>query len=159
MRAESLAIFRLGVKMPAVLTSWKEIASHLGKSIRTVQRWERELGLPVRRPDLRRSGIVLADPTELDAWLHRQSTLGPLPEEGNGDRGHAESSFHQRHERLSELRQRTDLMVGKTHVLYEDLLAKRARLRTAVDSHREVTRSLRALTARHADRAKGQPAA
>lgn len=61
--------------MPAVLTSWKEIAAHLGKSIRTVQRWERELDLPVRRPDRRRSGIVLADPAELDSWLHRQACL------------------------------------------------------------------------------------
>jgi hypothetical protein len=65
--------------MPAVLTSWKEIAAHLGKSIRTVQRWERELALPVRRPDLRRSGIVLADPAELDRWLHQQQ-----PANGNG---------------------------------------------------------------------------
>jgi hypothetical protein len=66
--------------MPSVLTSWKEIAAHLGKSIRTVQRWERELGLPVRRPDRRRSGIVLADPAELDHWLHQQQ-----PAHGNGN--------------------------------------------------------------------------
>ena len=63
--------------MPAVLTSWKEIAAHLGKSIRTVQRWERELALPVRRPDLRRSGIVLAVPEELDQWLQRCMVPAP----------------------------------------------------------------------------------
>jgi hypothetical protein len=75
--------------MAAVLTSWKEISAHLGKSIRTVQRWERELGLPVRRPDLRRSGIVLADPAELDSWLHQQHTFtttadGPPQQNGKG---------------------------------------------------------------------------
>ena len=34
----------------SVLNSWKEIASYLGRSVRTVQRWEREFGLPVHRP-------------------------------------------------------------------------------------------------------------
>jgi hypothetical protein len=31
------------------LDSWKEIAAYLGRAIRTVQRWEREEGLPVHR--------------------------------------------------------------------------------------------------------------
>ena len=31
------------------LDSWKEIAAYLGRGIRTVQRWEREEGLPVHR--------------------------------------------------------------------------------------------------------------
>lgn len=55
-----------------MLTSWKEIAGFLGKSVRTVQRWERLLGLPVHRPKKSLSGIVLADPGELEAWLRSQ---------------------------------------------------------------------------------------
>jgi excisionase family DNA binding protein len=51
-----------------VLTSWKEIASYLGKGVRTVQRWEAELELPVHRPGNDRH-IVLAFPAELDAWV------------------------------------------------------------------------------------------
>lgn len=31
------------------LNSWKEIATFLGRGVRTVQRWERELQLPVHR--------------------------------------------------------------------------------------------------------------
>ncbi len=31
-----------------VLNSWKEIACYLGRGVRTVQRYERDLGLPVR---------------------------------------------------------------------------------------------------------------
>lgn len=54
------------------LTSWKEIAAHLGKGVRTVQRYE-ALGLPVRRP-ANRSGVVLAFPIELDTWA-RQRTM------------------------------------------------------------------------------------
>ncbi len=61
--------------MMSLLTSWKEIATHLGKSVRTAQRWERELGLPVRRPGQHPSGIVLADPAELDSWLKQNFLL------------------------------------------------------------------------------------
>jgi NADH pyrophosphatase NudC (nudix superfamily) len=54
-----------------VLTSWKEIAAYMGKGVRTVQRWEAEMDLPVRRPAEDRH-IVLAFPSELDAWARRQ---------------------------------------------------------------------------------------
>lgn len=53
-----------------VLTSWKEIACYLGKGVRTVQRWEQHLGLPVRRPTgAARRHIVLARRSDLDAWI------------------------------------------------------------------------------------------
>ncbi len=52
-----------------VLGSWKEIAFYFGKGVRTVQRWEREFGLPVKRPRQRAKGVVYADPEELDRWL------------------------------------------------------------------------------------------
>ena len=51
-----------------LLTSWKEIAAHLGKGVRTAQRWEREIGLPVRRPAENRH-IVVALATDLDNWI------------------------------------------------------------------------------------------
>src|SRR3954454_21539901 len=54
-----------------VLTSWKEIAAYMGKGVRTVQRWESEMELPVRRPGADRH-IVLAFPQELDAWARRE---------------------------------------------------------------------------------------
>ncbi len=60
--------------MERMLTSWKDIADYLGKSIRTVQRWERELGLPVRRPAAKQNGVVIALPEELDAWIHAMPT-------------------------------------------------------------------------------------
>ena len=59
----------------AKLTSWKEIAQYLGKGVRTVQRWEAMLGLPVRRPLGKTKGIVLADTEEIDVWV---STCTPL---------------------------------------------------------------------------------
>jgi|SRR5215469_3114596 len=50
------------------LTSWKEIASHLGRVVRTVQRWEEEEGLPVYRHIHTRGGTVYAFASELSAW-------------------------------------------------------------------------------------------
>jgi WD40 repeat protein len=49
--------------------SWKEIAAYLHRDIRTVIRWERERGLPVRRvPGVKRQA-VFAYQHEIDAWL------------------------------------------------------------------------------------------
>ncbi len=62
------------VQQPIILTSWKEIANYLGKGVRTVQRWEVEFDLPVRRPDARSKGIVHANTAELDEWLARRWT-------------------------------------------------------------------------------------
>ena len=50
------------------LDSWKEIAAHLGRDVRTVQRWERNEGLPVHRKRHGSLGSVFAYAHELDAW-------------------------------------------------------------------------------------------
>lgn len=54
--------------MSTVLTSWKEISCHLGKGVRTVQRWEIELGLPVRRSRAGARSRIFAVPEELNVW-------------------------------------------------------------------------------------------
>ena len=50
------------------LDSWKEIAAYLHRSVRTVTRWEREEGLPIRRHQHNRSGSIYAYKAELDEW-------------------------------------------------------------------------------------------
>ena len=65
--------------MPDILSSWKEIAAYLGKGVRTVQRWERELGLPVHRPDARRERIVMAFEEELARWVQGQKQMVQPP--------------------------------------------------------------------------------
>lgn len=52
-----------------ILHCWKEIAGYLSAGVRTVQRWEAECDLPVRRPRGNRRSPVLAFCSELDAWL------------------------------------------------------------------------------------------
>jgi len=54
-----------------VLNSWKEVALYLGRGVRTVQRWEQELALPVRRPRGKARSAVMALKPELDRWLVR----------------------------------------------------------------------------------------
>ncbi len=56
--------------MPSkILSGWKNIANYLGKGVRTVQRYERELALPVRRPSGKKKGSVMVTRSELDAWI------------------------------------------------------------------------------------------
>lgn len=50
------------------LDSWKEIAAHLKRDIRTLHRWEAEEGLPVHRHLHKKRGTVYAYRSELDAW-------------------------------------------------------------------------------------------
>ena len=67
------------------LDSWKEIAAYLQRDIRTVQRWERDLGLPVQRlPGGPKAG-VFASRHEIDAWMRaRTSQSDALAEEDEG---------------------------------------------------------------------------
>lgn len=52
-----------------ILNSWKEIAVYLDRGIRTVQRWERELHLPVHRIGKGSRSPVYASVPELKFWL------------------------------------------------------------------------------------------
>lgn len=54
---------------PQFLCGWKEIANYLGKGVRTVQRYERQMALPVRRPAGKPRGSVIATKAELDGWV------------------------------------------------------------------------------------------
>ena len=53
-----------------ILNGWKEIANYLGKGVRSVQRYERDLGLPVHRISGRSASAVLAIKAELDHWIN-----------------------------------------------------------------------------------------
>jgi hypothetical protein len=55
------------------LDSWKAIAEYLGRDVGTVRRWERTLGLPVRRVAGHRGSSVFAFKSEIDLWLQREA--------------------------------------------------------------------------------------
>src|SRR5215470_7292747 len=56
------------------LESWGEIASYLRREIRTVQRWERNLALPIHRLSVGKNSSVFAYPSELDKWYKERET-------------------------------------------------------------------------------------
>jgi hypothetical protein len=71
---------------PHVLTCWKDIANYMGKGVRTVQRWEQDFGLPVRRLLASNKKAVLARPSDLDAWVAlRCGARSPAPLATNGN--------------------------------------------------------------------------
>src|ERR1700759_409152 len=75
-----------GGEQPGVrLDSWKEIASYLMRSERTVRRWEDTEELPVHRQLHEKRGSVYAYTGELDAWRHSRSHLGPHGFNGPGE--------------------------------------------------------------------------
>lgn len=74
---------------PDLLTGWKEIASYLGKSVRTVQRWEQQNSLPVHRVQPL-GEVVFARRSELDRWRETPPLTGShaagaptIPDEGS----------------------------------------------------------------------------
>lgn len=50
------------------LEGWKEISAYFGRGVRTVQRWETALGMPVHRMAMVKGETVYALVEELEAW-------------------------------------------------------------------------------------------
>lgn len=67
------------------LGSWKEISSYLGRSERTVRRWEETEELPVHRHHHEKGGSVYAYAGELDAWRQSRSHVGSHGFNGPGE--------------------------------------------------------------------------
>jgi hypothetical protein len=56
-----------------VLHGWTQISAHLQRGVRTVQRWEMDLGMPVHRPKPGRRRSVMAFFDELAQWSSRRT--------------------------------------------------------------------------------------
>src|SRR5437763_9729122 len=68
------------------LDSWKEIASYLGRSEKTVRRWEEREGLPVHRLRHEKRASVYAYRSELEAWWTvRKEAIEPEATLNDGD--------------------------------------------------------------------------
>ena len=104
------------------LVSWKEIAEYMHCGVRTAQRYEREFGLPVRRPTARSRGSVMATRAEIDAWL----AAAPIRETFRLSRVEQSSRIH---DNASQLKQG---MIAMRH-LKEQMLALRHETRSALN--------------------------
>lgn len=112
-----------GFENTSVLTSWKDIARYMGKGVRTVQRWEQDFGLPVRRPFGSDKKAVLARPRDLDAWValrcSRRSQLR-LPDGGAGQAATLASLAAQLHA-SRELRHSNRELLDEVHSVIGEL--------------------------------------
>jgi hypothetical protein len=71
---------------PDILHGWKDIAAHLRRSVRSAQRWETTLGLPVKRISTPDGGqIVYASRVEIDEWQRQTTTRREADDQGAVD--------------------------------------------------------------------------
>jgi len=123
-----------------VLTSWKEIARYMGKGVRTVQRWEQDFGLPVRRPYGSNKKAILARPQDLDAWVamrcQSRAAVEILQDRPNGH------PAGQVAKRLSAL----NAGVQTSRMLRED---NRALMREIREALRELRASINSIESKH----------
>ncbi|HYN10088.1 MAG TPA: VCBS repeat-containing protein [Vicinamibacterales bacterium] len=66
-----------------MLTSWKAVARFFDRDVRTVQRWEKEEGLPVHRHSHRRQSSVYAFPNELEAWWRERGSRAAVGDQAD----------------------------------------------------------------------------
>lgn len=80
---------------PARLNGWKEISAFLGKGVRTAQRWERTLKMPVHRIGHKGGEIVFAYRRELEEWLATAPfEAEPADEGASGNDGNGAPKAH-----------------------------------------------------------------
>jgi len=72
------------------LESWGEIAAYLRREIRTVQRWEKYQGLPIRRLTIGKLGSVYAYRSELDKWYRERQPQAETETEASGNDSNGE---------------------------------------------------------------------
>ena len=94
---------------PQMLNSWKEIASFLDRGVRTVQRWEHELQLPVHRIGKGKRSPVYALVPELKFWV-ATSGIDSVPQR------------HTEEKRLTLVKQNSDSPLEISHRLMSQSL-------------------------------------
>ena len=63
----------MGAKV--VLQSWKEISAYVGRTERTLQRWEQQFGFPIHRPSSKLRSSVMALSEEIQDWTRAKPSL------------------------------------------------------------------------------------
>lgn len=129
----SLGRDELGNGRVHILNSWKEIANYMGRGVRTVQRWERDLGLPVHRPKGKDRSAVLAFPEEVDEWL--QQTPVHSEEKRNGSQpGRRQAAAAAYAHDPSQLIQGVRLTSARSQQLLESLVQQAGRQQALTSS-------------------------
>ena len=126
----------------SVLNSWKEIASYLGRGVRTVQRWEHDLGMPVRRPRAKSRSAVVALPEEIDAWL-RAAPANELAKTANTPAVRGNGALKPSIDAAHELRSRCDNLRRENQLVLKRLLENLKVMESTVKQSGEYQRAIR----------------
>jgi hypothetical protein len=122
-----------------ILNSWKEIANYLGRGVRTVQRWESQLGLPVHRPAGKDHSAVLAFSSELDQWLDSRPVRQAMQSEVIGaDGNHGSADLRSLVSRAEEMLAKVELLVSRSDAMQRELARMMENLSTMEKSRREM---------------------
>src|SRR5215813_6009104 len=121
-----------GMEKRLVLNSWKEIADYMGRGVRTVQRYERDLRLPVHRPAGKSRSSVIAFADEIDLWMRK----GPLRSVADGHPSkHAEANIAE----WQRLVANSEMLVKRADTLKRQM-AELLRLTREVEKRRQLVR-------------------
>lgn len=109
-----------------VLQSWKQIAEYVGRTERTVQRWEQAFAFPVHRPSGKCRSSVMALTQEIEEWTRGKPSLVRLREMARvnrADLGHrsGDRSSPRRNIHFDQL-QACRLLVEQQRTLQNDVL-------------------------------------
>jgi len=102
-----------------IFSSWKEIAAFLGKGVRTVQRWEATLGLPIQRPNGYGSNVVVASESDLREWL-RKGGERSASRRHNSDPAENQK-LSERLEALEQTHRRLESLISKLESRFEQI--------------------------------------
>jgi hypothetical protein len=125
-----------------ILNGWKEIANYFERGVRTAQRWEALLGMPVHRPALKDRSAVVAFTDELERWISRTA-----PDKLDASGGTKEALVRV-HNNMSTLALHTSELASQARALQAQLrrsletnrirIASRMRTRLAASSSRSI---------------------
>jgi hypothetical protein len=101
-----------------IFSSWKEIAAFLGRGVRTVQRWETTLGLPIRRPNGYGSNVIVASESELREWLRQ---TGERPTHRSGTEVAMIQKIAERLDSLEQENRRLHQILSKLEMRFEQI--------------------------------------
>lgn len=121
-----------------ILNSWKEIATYLGRGVRTVQRWESQLGLPVHRPAGKDHSAVLAFSSELDDWLNSRPVRQAMQPESISLVQRESSELRNLLTRAEEMLAKIELLVARNEAMQRELARAIESLSTLEKSRRDV---------------------
>ena len=129
-----------------ILNSWKEIASYLGRGVRTIQRYEEKLGLPIHRPAARKRTAVLAFADELERWL--RNTPGRNGTHSNPTNGNSSTVIE-----LQEIQIKNDVrsQLGRAK---QEMERARAEYRRTLENYNALKRRVESA---HASSPNGKP--